>query len=227
VVRRAAPLLALVAGVAYFLAAGALPEASVYVAGCAGAVAVALCALAPLAGRDEPVGLAVFGIGAALLAVALDGRDVVVEATPVEALFGASAGLLFAYGFAAPAAVVALPLLVAGIDAASLLGGASDVVRDQTRGSDVLTLDLPAWGDGDSAPALGLLDATFLALFAAWSLRFALRPRLAIGLMVAGLVGAVGLSLALDRALPTVPFLAAGFLLPALDRLPALLRSEG
>jgi hypothetical protein len=216
----------LAAGVAYLLLAGdVLFDAGAALAGAVGAIAVAACALAPLAGRDEPVALGVFGLGAALLAVALNGRDVVVGATPVEALFGAAAGLLFAYGFAVPAAVVALPLVVAGIDAASLLGGAPEASARST--SDLLTLHLPAWGSGAQPPVLGLLDATFLALFAAWSLRFGLRPRAAIALMVLALAGAVALSVAVGRALPTVPFLAVGFLLPALDRLPALLRSEG
>src|SRR3712207_7018469 len=63
----------------------------------------------------------------------------------VEALFGAAAGLLFGLGFAVPAAVVALPLLVAGIDAASLIGGGADPVAPARDGS-VLTLGLPRWG---------------------------------------------------------------------------------
>jgi hypothetical protein len=223
--RGRSPALFLV-GAAYLLLAGELPDGGVYAAACCGAVAVALCALAPLPGRDEPLGLAVLGVGAALLAVVLNGHGVGSEATPVEALFGATAGLLFGFGFAAPAAVVALPLLVAGIDAASLLGGADTLARPGT-GPDVLTLDLPAWSGGEPVLSLSLLDATFLALFASWSLRFALRPRIAVPLMVCGLIGAVALSLALDRAVPTLPFLAAGFLLPALDRIGHLLRSEG
>jgi hypothetical protein len=217
---------ALLAGVAYFLVAGELPDAGAYLAGVAGAIAVGLCALALLPGRDEALGLAVLGVGAALLAFALNEQDLGPEATPVEALFAAAAGLLFAVGFSLPAAVVALPILVAGIDATSLLG-ASDAVRAPGTGPEVLTLDLPAWGDGEPLPRLSLLDATFLALFAAWSLHFALRPRIAVPLMVVALAGAVVLSLALDRSLPTLPFLAAGFLLPALDRIGHLLRSEG
>ena len=221
---------ALLAGAAYLLLAGGLPGgAPQEVQAALGVVAIALCALGPLAGRDEPVGLAIFGVGAALLAVALNGRGVLAGATPVEVLFGAAAGLLFAYGFAVGAAVVALPVVVAGIDAASLLsGGPADAV-DARAGADLLTLALPAWGAATpgSLPALGLLDATFLALFAAWSVRFGLRPRVGVPLMVVLLVGAVLLSLALDRALPTLPFLALGLLAPALGRVPALVRNEG
>jgi hypothetical protein len=209
----------------YFLAAGSLPGASAYVAACAGAAALALCALALLPGREHPVGLAVLGIGAGLLAVALNTRDVGAEATPVEALFGAAAGLLFASGFAAPAAVVALPLVVGGIDVASALGGAGTVAVGQA-GGDLLALDLPAWGAGGAVPSLGLLDATFLALFASWAVRYRLHPRVAIPLMVAGLAAALVLSLASARSFPTLAFLAGAFLLASLDRVPALLRSD-
>ena len=217
---------ALLVGVVYLLFADALPGAGETVPALFGALAVALCALSLVPARDEPAGLAVLGVGAALLAVALNAQDATVGATPVETLFAAAAGLLFAYGFALPAAVVALPLLVAGIDGASLVTGGADVVRTSAAEPDVLTLDLPSWGDGEPLPRLSLLDATFLALFAAWSVRFALRPRLAIPLMVAGLATATALSVALDRSIPTLPFLAAAFLLPAVDRIGHLLRSE-
>ena len=198
-------------------------DAGRYVAGCAGALACALAALALLPGRDEPLGLAIFGAGAGFLAAVLATQDIGAAANPVEALAAAAAGLLFAWAFAAPLAVVALPLVVAGIDLASLLTGPAEPLRG-TGPVDVLTLDLPFIGGGGSAARLGLLDATFLALFAAWSLRYALRPRLAIPLMVVGLCGSVALGIAEDRAMPALPFLAAGLLLPALDRLPRLLR---
>jgi hypothetical protein len=226
VVRGPAALLALLAGVAYFLLAGELPDAPDAVPAVAGALAVALCALSPLAGRDEAFGVALFGVGAALLAVALNARDVGAAATPVEALFGAAAGLLFGIGFGAPAVVVALPVLVAGIDAASLAGGGSEALVRPSDDPDVLTLDLPLWGGGGDVAQLGLLDAVVLALLAAWSVRFRLRPRLALPLMAAGLAASAGLGVALDRALPALPFLAAGFLLPAASRIPRLLRGE-
>jgi hypothetical protein len=37
--------------------------------------------------------------------------------------------------------------------------------------------------------------------------------------MVAGLLAALGLSVALDTAIPALPFVAAGFLAPNLDRI--------
>ena len=228
-VRGLAALLGLAASAAYFLLVGDLPEvdgdAGRYLAGCAGALAVALATLAPLPGRDEPFALILFGIGAGLLATALAGADVGAAANPVEALFAAAAGLLFALGFGIPAAVVALPILVAGIDAAAVLAGSNEPLGDFDP-VDVLTFDLPAWGgERASIARLGFLDAVFLAMFAAWSLRFALRPRLAIPLMVIGLAGSVAVAVATDRAIPALPFIAAAFLLPALDRIPKLLRS--
>ena len=217
---------ALLAAAAWFLAVGDLPEisgqAGRYVAGCVGALACALAALAPLAGRDEPLGVAILGVGAGFLAAVLAVQDVGAAANPVEALAGAAAGLLFAWAFAAPIAVVALPIVVAGVDLASVLTGPAEPLRGEGP-VDVLTLDLPALGGGESVSRLGGLDATFLALFAAWSVRYALRPHLAIPLMAFALAGSVALGLALDRSMPALPFLAAALLLPALDRLPGLL----
>jgi hypothetical protein len=231
VVRGSAPLLAPAAGLVYFLVAPGLPapggDAGLYLAGTAGAVAVALCALAPLRGREEPGPLVAFGVGAALLAVALNARGVGAASTPAEAMFAASAGLLFGVAFAAPAAVVALPLLVAGIDLASVLGAGGESLVVAGDEPDVLTLDLPLWGgDGDVA-RLGLLDATFLALFAAWSLHFDLRPRLALVAMPVALAASVALGVTLDSPVPALPFLAAAFLLSGADRLPRLVRGGG
>jgi hypothetical protein len=215
VVRGLAALLGLALAAAYFLLVGELPEvdgdAGRYAAGCAGALAVALAALAPLAGRDDPLALVLLGVGAA--------------ANPVEVLFAAAAGMLFASAFGIPAAVLTLPVLVAGIDAAAVLTGPAEPLGDFDP-VDVLTLDLPAWGgERPSIARLGFLDATFLAMFAAWSLRFALRPRIAIPMMVVGLAGSVALAVALDRAIPALPFVAVAFLLPALGRMRGMLRA--
>jgi hypothetical protein len=93
---------------------------------------------------------------------------------------------------------------------------------------DVLTLDLPALGGGASVGRVGLLDCTFLALFAAWALRFDLRPRVTIPLMVVALAASVALAIALDRAVPALPFLAVALLVPVADRVPRLLaRGDG
>jgi hypothetical protein len=210
--------LALAAGVAWFVVG--IGSGS-YVPAVLGAAALAACALAPLPGRRDPVALSVLGVGAALLAVALDASDVVVEATPAEALFGACAGMLFAFGTGTAATVVAVPLLVAGIDLAAVLAGGDGIGRGD---SGVLSLTLPG---GPDVPALGLLDAVFLAAFAAWALDYDLRPKVALVALPAGLAVALVLAIATGGAVPTLPFLAAGLLVPSVTRLPHLLRSEG
>ena len=229
-VRRLAALLGAgaAAAVAYFLLAPSLPGgAPDALAAVVGALAVAVCVLAPLIGREDAVALLVFGGGAAFLAVALNASDVGAAATPVEALLGATAGLLFAIAFPVPAAVVAVPLLVGGIDLASALGAGADPVVVPGDDPSVLTLALPAWGGGMDVARIGLLDAVFLALYAAWAVRFSLRPRLTIPLMAAGLAAAAALSVAFDRAVPALPFLALALLLPAAKRVAHLVRAEG
>ena len=232
-VRRSAALLAWIAAlgasVAYFLLVDELPEVSgdagLYLAGCVGAIAVGICALAPLPGREDPIALVVLGLGAALLATALAGQDVGAAANPVEAVFAAAVGMLFAQAFGIPAAVIALPLLVGGIDAAAVLSAPDTGLRDFDI-VDVLTFDLPVWGGGRSVAHLGFLDAAFLALYAVWALRFALRPRLVLPLMVLALAAAVAVAIAADRQMPALAFLALAFLVPNARRLPKLLRTD-
>ncbi len=218
---------ALLIAVAYFLAVGELPEvhgdAGRALAGAAGALAVGACALLPVAGRDDALALLPFAFGAALLAAGLAAAGVGAAANPVEALLAAAVGVLFGVGFAFPAAVIAVPLLVAGIDLFAVLTGPSEAAGGGDA-VDVLTFDLPAWGGGAGVARLGLLDAAFLAMFAAWAWRFDLRPRLAAGAMLAALAGAVVVSVLADRSLPALPFVAAALLAVSLDRLPALLR---
>lgn len=232
-VRRSAAVLAwlaaLAASVTYFLVVEDLPEVSgdagLYLAGCVGALAVGVCALAPLPGREDPVALIALGAGAALLSTALAGKGVGAAANPVEAVFAAAAGVLFAQAFGIPAAVIALPLLVGGIDAAAVLSAPGAGLRDFDV-VDVLMFDLPVWGGGRSVAHLGFLDATFLALYAAWALRFALRPRLVLPLMVLALAAAVTVAIAADRQMPALAFLGLAFLVPNARRLPKLLRTD-
>ena len=75
----------------------------------------------------------------------------------------------------------------------------------------------------DSAGHLGLSDALFLSMFAAWASRYGLRRAATLAGLTLGLIGSLALGLLLDRAIPALPLLAAGYLLPNLDRLPALL----
>ncbi len=115
-----------------------------------------------------------------------------------------------------PSAVVGVSLLVAGISLAALLGDG---------GGDALTLSLPAWGGGTAA-ALGGLDAAFAAAFAGWALRFALRPRVVLPLLAAGLAAAALVAVAAERSVPAAPLLAAALLAPAAGRLARLVRAD-
>ena len=221
-------LAGLAAAVAYFLVAPSLPGgAPAELAAAVGALAVAACAFAPLIGRDDPAALLVFGGGAALLAVALNASDVGAAATPVEAVLGAAAGMLFAIAFPVPTAVVAVPLVVGGIDLATALGAGAEPVVQPGDAPSVLTLALPAWGGGLDAARLALLDAVFLGLYAAWALRYDLAPRRTLPALAAATALAAVLMVALDRPFPALPLLALALLLPAAPKIPHLLRGEG
>ena len=56
-------------------------------------------------------------------------------------------------------------------------------------------------------------------MFAGWAWRFGLRRRATLAGMAAGLLGALVLSLATHDAIPALPLIAAGYLLPNIDRL--------
>ena len=118
-----------------------------------------------------------------------------------------------------------MPLFVAVVDVLSVAFGlTSRLLEDGTPRVDVLSFDLPAWGDAGSAGHLGFSDAFFVSLFAAWALALGLRRTATIVGLLLGLLGALVLSVGLDTAIPALPFLAAGYLLPNADRLWALLR---
>ncbi|MDP2712448.1 MAG: hypothetical protein Q8O56_14635 [Solirubrobacteraceae bacterium] len=221
------------AALAYFLAAPALPalpagDATILVAGSVGLLVVAASTLALLPARETLIGPLLIVLGAGLLVAALnaDGaRGVGAGANVAEALLASAVGLLLARWLAAPPAIfVAVPLFVAAIDIWSVAAGpTSRMVSGGTERVDPLSFDLPAWGTGGGAGHLGLSDAVFLSLFAAWAWRIGFRRAPTLVGMVLGLVGALMLSVALDEAVPALPFIAAGFLLPNLDRVGALL----
>jgi Na+/proline symporter len=100
------------------------------------------------------------------------------------------------------------------------------MLDDGTARVDALSFDLPAWGHSGSAGHLGLSDAFFVSLFAAWAWRLRLRRRATICGLLLGLVGALVLGVVLDRAIPALPLIAAGYLLPNADRLGRLLRGS-
>ena len=194
------------------------------VAGAIGLLLVAATSLALLPAHDAPFGLALILLGAGLLAGALNAAGVGAGANVVEALLAASIGLLFARALGAPAIAVAVPVFVAVVDAWSVASGPSQrLLAGGTDASDPLSFDLPAWGDDGSAGHVGLTDAVFLAMFASWAWRHDLRRGATICGLVLGLLAALVLGVVLDRAIPALPLIAAGYLLANLDRLVRLL----
>jgi len=224
----AVPLAAFV----YFLAAPALPalpagDETVLVAGGIGLLLVAATTLALLPARETLFGPLLIVLGTGLLVAALnsDGSNGVgAGANVFEALLAGAAGLLFARWLATPLIAVAVPLFVAAIDAWSVASGPSSrMFADGTDSVDALSFDLPAWGDAGSAGHLGLSDALFLSLFAAWAWRYGFRRSPTLVAMTLGLGASLVLGVTLDRAIPALPLIAAGYLLPNLDQIGRLL----
>jgi hypothetical protein len=230
VVRGAAALLtAPLLATAYFAVAPALPDlgdgdGALLVADGIGLLAiVATVATLMPAWRARNVQLAVLCAGAAVVAV-LNLAGVGALANVPEAMTAAAAGLLLAAALATPTVAVAVPLFVAVIDIWSVASGpTSRLVESGSDPVDVLSFDIPAWGGG-SAGGLGLTDAVFIAMFAGWAWRFGLRRRVTLAGMAIGLLAALVLSLATDEAIPALPLIAAGYLLPNADRLVKRLR---
>ena len=120
-----------------------------------------------------------------------------------------------------------MPLFVAAIDVLSVASGPTSRLLDEgTARVDALSFDLPAWGDAGSAGHLGFSDAFFLALFAAWAWRFGLRRGGDDRRPAARPARRRSCSASRSTAaIPALPFVAAGYLLPNLDRLVARERS--
>ena len=223
------------AALAYFLAAPALPalapgDATVLVAGGIGVLFVAATTLSLLPARETLIGplLIVLGTGLLVAALNLDGEaGVGAGANVVEALLASAAGLLLARLFAVPMSAVAVPLFAALVDIISVwTGPTARMLEDGDDRVDPLSFDFPAWGGEGSAGHLGLSDALFLSMFASWSERYGFRRRLTLAGMMLGLLASVALSAAFDEAIPALPLIAAGYLLPNLGRIGRLLGHE-
>ena len=222
----AVPLVAL----AYFLAAPALPllpagDATILVAGCAGLLMIAATTLSLLPAYDARIGPLLIVLGAGLLMAALNAAGVGAGANVAEALVASAVGLLLARSLRMSAIAITMPLFVALIDAWSVASGPSSrMFAGGTAIDDPLSFDLPAWGGALSTGHLGLSDAVFLAMFAGWARHFGFRRVATIAGLVLGLVAALVLGVVLDSAIPALPLLAAGYLLPNLDLVGRLLR---
>jgi hypothetical protein len=234
VVRGPAALLAASAlALTYFLVAGELPDlgsgdGAVLVAGVAGVGCVAAVVLSLSWAGEETVPLGLLFAGSFMLVAGLDAAGATAGVSPFEALAAGSFGILLGRALAAPTVAFAIPVFVAVVDAWSVATGPSSTLEESSgRGAAELTFDLPAWGGAPGASSrLGLVDAIFLAMFSVWAARYGLRRRAtAIG-MAAGMLSAVVLSVALDRAVPALPLIAVGYWVPNIDRFGDLLQRE-
>jgi hypothetical protein len=231
VVRGPAALLGLLtAGLAYLLAAPALPvlhpdEFAAMVASALGIGVVVAIVSGLVATAEVRFALALALLGAALIAAGLDAAGVGAAATPFEAVAYGCAGVAFALVFDAPAVAIALPLFVAGADLLAFAGGAGTAAfgLTPTRGGDALGLELPAWGgDGLAAGRIGIPEIVFVAAYATYARRTGLRERAAEAGMAAAILVAAGCAILTDTRLPTLALIGLGYLLPSADRLRAL-----
>lgn len=215
----------------YLLLAPALPapadaDAATLAAGTAGALAVAACAFACLPARDEAPVLVLLGLGAGLLAAALTQAGAGAPATVAKALVASAAGMALAHAWRElPAALIGVPLVGAGIDALSVASGpAPAIVRGSPDSADFLSLSLPAWSEG--AILVGVSDAIFLGMFAAWAFHYRLRARVTLAALALATPAALALSLLFERAVPALPLLAVALLAPNVDGVARALRGE-
>jgi hypothetical protein len=226
----AAVLAAYAAALAYFALAGSLPDlgdsdATAIVSGAVGMLALATCTFTLLPARDELPALVALAAGGLLLGGALTAAGSDAGADVAKVLFAASAGMLLASWLSLPQLVVIIPVFVAAIDVASVLTGPTSVLlREHSPALDYLSFSIPAWGGGSEQ--LGVSDVIFLGFYASAAWRHGLRRAATAAGLVLGLVAAVVAGVLTDRALPVLPALALGLLLPNLDRLGPLLRAE-
>lgn len=217
---------------AYFLEAPALPSlpagnATILVAGTIGLLLVAATTLSLLAARETVVGPVLVAVGSGLLVGALNAADVGAAANVFEAMLAASIGLLLARWLRAPPIAIVVPLFVAAIDAWSFAAEPSSPLPSAAATAvDPLSFDLPAWGAAGSAGRLGLSDAVFVALFAAWAWQWGFRRAATIAGLALGLIASLVLSVVLDTTIPALPLVVAGYLLPNADRVGRLLGDE-
>ena len=230
-VRGPAALLALGLGTqAYFLVADNLEviqsERAALITACGiGAVLVVLLVSALGPAVDAPLVIVAVAVGAGMLMGAFVAADAGPWATPVEALLWGSIGVLFAAVLRTPALAIALPVFLALLDLAGVTGGAAaDLTERTATTADAVTLELPDWGTGFAAGHLGAAEVVFIGIFAGYSCAFGLRPRAtAIG-MALGMLAAVVIQVTTSVDVPAIPLVAAGYLIPNLDRLGGLLQ---
>jgi hypothetical protein len=228
----AALLIAAAAGAALFLAAPILPslpggDAEAIVAGGAGLLGVAACALVVTPAVDTPRVLWLALPAAMLLLGAVDAANLAGAATPAEALAYALAGVTFAALLDTPALVIALPIFVGLVDLVSVLEGATGTLQLEPRVApgDPLGLELPAWGTAHAVGRLNPACVLFLACYAAYARRFGLSWGATAAALTTGLLAALVWSVASGGAVPVLAVLGGAFLLANARRLSAVARA--
>lgn len=176
----------------------------------------AVLAVAPLTEAWPAATLLLLGSG--ILALALDSAEGRAAATLPEALVWCAGGLLFARAFAPAALALGVPLLLAGLDLAGVIGSGS-IFHEVARSGDFLTLELPAWGGGQAA-VIPSLTAGVLGALGAWGVRHGYRMGLTALFAIEGAV------LAVIFALPTIAILCVAMLLPNVGRLVEAVRAD-
>jgi len=151
-------------------------------------------------------------VGGGLLTATLNVAGLRVGATPAEIVLWGAAGVLFARVFSVGALVIAVPVLLAGIELAAGASGPSSPAE----AGDPLTLAFP------DERRLELTQLVFAAAYGAWAQRFGLRA----GVTCVALGAVLLASVARDGQLPVVTLLGLALLLPNADRLGRLLGGE-
>jgi hypothetical protein len=214
----------------YFLIPKLLPaihndEASRTIAGAIATVLIVVVAAGVATLADAPIVIPLFLLGAGLLAGTMNAAGIGAAATVPETVTYACVGVLFAIWLEAPALALAIPLFVAGVETISVLGESTrSIAHGHVSGGHPFSLDLPDWHNGLTAARLGLADVVFAGAYATYARRLGLRFAASAVGMAVGLAIGLGLSVSLNSALPELPFLGAGFLLPNVDLLPGLFR---
>ena len=154
------------------------------------------------------IAVAAAALTAALIAAGFEGTPATLSKLVAAACIGiALAGLL-----QTPAEIVAISVLIAGVDAYSVAAGPTHAIvlhHQQVLGAFTLAFHPPGT---DAVAQIGASDFVFFALFSAASVRMGLRVRATWIATTASLGATMALSYVFDTALPALPLLSLAFL---------------
>ena len=186
-----------------------------------------VAALQPFAGSRPGVLAAAAAAGAALAGILIAAGLAGTPATLAKLVAAACAGFALTVLLRTPLELAGIAVLVAAVDALSVAAGPTHViVEHHTDVLDTFTLAFHPLGDSGAAQ-IGVSDFVFFALFAASAARMGLRRRATWAAMTASFGATAAISYATDAALPALPLLSAGLLLPNADLLWARARGTG